>query len=202
MDQFHILARKDIQSIYELAGKKVNFGRAESGTSMTSSVVFGALRIPVDVTTYKHKIALEKLRNGEIAAMARASAAPVSLFQEIAADEQLHLLSVPVSGSLTDTYSPVTINSDHYPAMIPEGQTVNSVGVATILISYNWPKGHPRGDTLDLFTRRFFGNYERLLEDGYHEAWQEIDISQDIPGVPRHWSAEEALKLITRDRSS
>jgi TRAP transporter TAXI family solute receptor len=195
-EQYHLLARTDIQSIYDLAGKKVNFGRAESGTSMTSSVVFDALGIPVDVTSFNHKIALERMRNGEIDAMARVTGVPNSLFEEINPDEGFHFLQVPVSGAVTQTYSPSAITAEHYPDLVAPGQVVETVGVSTILITYNWPKGHPRGETVDVFTKRFFTGYEALLETGFHESWREIDISESIPGLARHWSAEEALAEI------
>ena len=192
-EQYHLLARNDITSIYDLAGKKVNFGRAESGTSMTSSVVFDALGIPVEVTSLNHKIALERLRSGEIDAMARATGAPNSLFEEIDADEGLHFLPVPASGAVSQTYSPSAITSEDYKDLVAPGQTIETVGVSTILITYNWPKGHARGETVDIFTKRFFSGYEALLESGFHESWRQIDISESIPGLTRHWSAEEAL---------
>ncbi len=201
-EQYHILARKDIQSVYDLAGKKVNFGRAETGTSMTSSVVFDALGISVDVTNFNHKIALEKMRNGEIVAMARTTGAPNSLFEGVGAEEGFHFLPVPVSSSVSGTYSPSAITSEHYPDLVAPGQLLETVGVATILITYNWAKDHPRGQTVSEFTNRFFSGYEKLLEDGFHESWQTIDISERIPGIERHWSAEEALRQITVGSSS
>lgn len=201
-EHYHILAREEIQSIYDLAGKKVNFGRAESGTAMTSSVVFDALGISVDVTNYNHKIALERMRNGEIVALARTTGAPNSLFEGVGADEGFHLLSVPASGAVSGTYRPVAITSEHYPDLIAAGQPIDTVGVSTILITYNWPKGHARGETVDLFTKRLFSGYEKLLEPGFHESWQTIDISEDVPGLTRHWSAEEALsELLAAGRS-
>jgi TRAP-type uncharacterized transport system substrate-binding protein len=201
-EQYHILARRDIQSIYDLEGQTVNFGRNESGTSMTSSVVFDALGISVNVTNLNHKIALEKMRNGEIAAMARTTGAPNSLFEGVGGDEGFHFLPVPASSAVSGTYSISGITSDHYPDLVAPGQVIETVGVSTILITYNWPKDHPRGETVDLFTKRFFSGYEKLLEDGFHDSWRTIDISEDIPGLERHWSAEEALQQITVGRSS
>lgn len=196
MEQFHVIARNDIRSIYDLAGKKVNFNRSSSGTAMTASVVFGALGIQVEVTNHKHKLALEMVRKGELAAMVRTSGAPVPLFLEIGPQEDLHLLPVPTTPEVAETYVPISITSDHYPSMLQPGQSIETLGVATILLSYNWPRDHPRGQTLDLFTKRFFGDFEKLLEPGFHESWGEVDLSQQIPGIPRHWSADEALKLL------
>lgn len=202
MEQFHVITKNDVRSIYDLAGKKVNFNRSSSGTAMTASVVFDALGIQVEVTNHKHKLALEMVRNGELAAMVRTSGAPVPLFLEIGAEEDLHFLPVPVTPEVAETYVPISITSEHYPSLLQPGQTIETLGVATILLSYNWPKGHPRGETLDLFTKRFFGNFEELLEPGFHDSWAGVDLSQKIPGIPRHWSAEEALEALLADRQS
>jgi TRAP-type uncharacterized transport system substrate-binding protein len=195
VDQFHVLASKTIQSIYDLAGRKVNYGPTDGGTFMTSSVVFDTLNIDVDITTYPHQIALEKLRNGEISAMMRASGKPVSVIEEVTLGEPFHLLSVPAS-QLVGIYAPTVLTADDYPALIPPGAEVATVAVANALISYNWPKGHPRGTALAKFSERLVTQYNRLLETGYHESWEEIDISLDVPGLQRYWAVEEMLRKI------
>lgn len=197
VDQFHVLASKNVGSIYDLAGQQVNYGPTDGGTFMTSSVVFDTLGIDVEVTTYPHQVALDKLRKGEIAAMMRASGKPVSVIEEVKPGEPMHLLSVPAD-SLRGIYAPTTLTSEDYPALIDNASTVNTVSVANALISYNWPKGHPRGDSLQRFTKALFSEYETFLEGGYHESWGDIDLSLDVPGVPRHWSAEEALGSLTQ----
>lgn len=197
VDQFHVLASKNVQSIYDLAGQQVNYGPTDGGTFMTSSVVFDTLGIDVEITTYPHQLALEKLRNGEIAAMMRASGKPVSVMEEVKPGEPLHLLSVP-SESLRGIYAPTTLSSADYPALIDPSTAVETVAVANALISYNWPKGHPRGESLRRFANALFSNYNTFLDGGYHESWAEIDLSLEVPGVPRHWSAEEALSSLTQ----
>lgn len=200
-EQMHVLASERIGSIYDLAGRKVNFGLAESGTSMTATVVFDGLGIGVQVTNLAHQVALEALRNGEIDAMIRTSTAPISLFNEVTAEDRLHLLSVPLAGGLEQTYAQVPIDSSVYPYLIAPGETISTVAVATTLISYNWPRGSARGDNLARFTERFYGEYDKLLQDGLHSIWREIDPTDPIPGVAWHWSAEQALPLF-RGRSS
>ncbi|MGI9500966.1 MAG: TAXI family TRAP transporter solute-binding subunit [Geminicoccaceae bacterium] len=197
VDQFHVLASKDFRSIYDLAGQQVNYGPTDGGTFMTSSVVFDTLGIDVEVTTYPHQVALDKLRNGEIAAMMRASGKPVSVIEEVKPGEPMHLLSVPAD-SLRGIYTPTALSSADYPALIDPSLPVNTVAVANALISYNWPKGHPRGESLKRFANALFANYSNFLEGGYHESWGEIDLGLNIAGVPRHWSSEEALSNLTQ----
>lgn len=197
VDQFHVLASRNFQRLEDLAGQQVNYGPTDGGTFMTSSVVFDTLGIDVEITTFPHQVALDKLRKGEIAAMMRASGKPVSVIEEVKDGEPLHLLPVP-SAPLAGIYSPTTLTAEDYPAVIDPAVTVETVAVANALISYNWPKGHPRGESLSRFADALFANYENFLEGGYHESWGEIDLSLEVPGVPRHWSAEEALSSLTQ----
>ncbi|MEZ5934299.1 MAG: TAXI family TRAP transporter solute-binding subunit [Alphaproteobacteria bacterium] len=195
VDQFHVLASKDIESIDQLAGKKVNYGPTDGGTFMTSSVVFDTLGIDVEVTTFPHKIALEKLRKGEISAMMRASGKPVSIIEEVQPGEPFHLLAVPQE-PLASIYSPTTLTSEDYPALVEPGQTVSTVAVANALIGYNWPRDSVRGQAMARFTDLFFGEFDKLLDSAYHESWGDIDIKLEVPGLDRHWAAEDALKKL------
>lgn len=197
VDQFHVLASTNFRTIYDLDGQQVNYGPTDGGTFMTSSVVFDTLGIDVEITTYPHQVALDKLRKGEIAAMMRASGKPVSVIEEVKAGEPLHLLPVPAQ-PLAGIYSPTTLTAEDYPAVIDPSVTVDTVAVANALISYNWPKGHPRGQSLERFAKALFANYDTFLSGGYHESWGEIDLSLEVPGVSRHWSAEEALNGLTQ----
>ena len=83
----HLLARSDIADIHALAGRKVNFGTEGSGTFMTSSVIFEALGIDVEATTFPEPIALEKLRSGEIDALVFVGGKPLNLVSQVTSDE-------------------------------------------------------------------------------------------------------------------
>ena len=68
-EEFHLLARREIKSIADLANKKVNVDLRDSGTAITASRLFGLLKLPVTMTNDRQEVALEKLRTGEIAAL-------------------------------------------------------------------------------------------------------------------------------------
>ncbi len=193
VDQFHVMASRDIASIQDLAGKRVNFGPTDGGTFMTSSVVFDALGIDVQITTFPHKIALEKLRKGEISAMTRASGKPVSIIEAVEPGEPFHLLAVPQQ-PLAGTYSATTLSSDDYPALIEPGKDIKTVAVANALIGYNWPRDHQRGQAMARFAKKLVSQYDKLRSNPYHESWKEIDLSLKVPGLERHWSVEDALR--------
>ncbi len=197
VDQFHVMASKEIASIQDLAGKKVNFGPPDGGTFMTSSVVFDALGIEVEIATFPHKIALEKLRRGEIVAMTRASGKPVSIIEAVQPGEPFHLLAVPQE-PLAGTYSATTLSSSDYPALIETGKSVPTVAVANALIGYNWPRDHQRGKAMARFAKQLVSQYDKLKVNPYHESWKVIDLSTKVPGLERHWSVEDALGALSQ----
>src|SRR5262245_60178359 len=64
--ELHILARDDIRTIEDLRGKKVNFGPAGSGSSLTGTIVFQQLGIQVEQVLIDQQSALQRLRSGEV----------------------------------------------------------------------------------------------------------------------------------------
>jgi len=81
--ELHVLAGGDIQSSDDLRGKKVKFGLRDSGTYTTAMAVFKAKGVEPDVTTLPHPVALDRLRRGEISALAYVATKPSRLFQDI-----------------------------------------------------------------------------------------------------------------------
>src|SRR5215210_2234215 len=91
VSELHVLARNEIKTLEGLRGKKVSFGPAGSGSSLTGTIVFQRLGISVDQVLVDNAQALQKLRSGEIAALVRVVNKPVEFFTKIPADSGLHL---------------------------------------------------------------------------------------------------------------
>src|SRR6266481_4911654 len=62
VSEIHVLARRDITSIEDLRGKKVNFGPAGSASSLTGTIVFQRLGVQVEQVLYDNPTALQKLK--------------------------------------------------------------------------------------------------------------------------------------------
>src|SRR5260221_473832 len=88
-EEFHILAGAGVSRLADLAGKKVNFDVQGSGTSLTASVLFDRLGIKVEPTAFDQASALDKLKRGEIAALAYVAGKPTRLFQSVRAEDGL-----------------------------------------------------------------------------------------------------------------
>jgi TRAP-type uncharacterized transport system substrate-binding protein len=75
--ELHILAKTDIRSVEDLRGKRVNFGPAGSGSSLTGTIAFQRLAVQVEQILIDQQSALQKLQSGEVAALVRVVGKPV-----------------------------------------------------------------------------------------------------------------------------
>jgi TRAP-type uncharacterized transport system substrate-binding protein len=202
--EYHVLARSDIKSFDDLRGKKVSFNLKDSQTEVTSEVIFDMLKIDgVQRVNYDNDFALKKLREGEISAMIILSGAPQAAVLKVTPGDNLHLLplderSLPKHDlhPVFAKYLPIELTHEEYPALIPEGQTVSTVGIRSLLVTYAWPEGSVRYNRIAKFVREFFGKIDQFHDGSRHPKWQEINLAADMPGWIRFkpaadWLAEQ-----------
>src|SRR5215471_3244748 len=118
-EEFHLLARRDIKSITDLAGKTVNVDLRDSATAVTSRRLFELLKLQVNMANDSQEVALDKLRRGEIAALALVTGKPAPLLSRITAEDGLTLLTIPFSASISSVYAPTRLTSADYPTLVP-----------------------------------------------------------------------------------
>ncbi len=188
--ELHVLAGPDVQSIEDLGGKKVNFGLRDSGTSTTATAVFRSLGVEPDVTNLPTPLALDKLRRGEISALAYVATKPSRLFQDIRPDEYLHFL--PITKNMISNYTATTITSNDYPELVSKDAPVQTVSVGTVLVAYNWPSKSERYQRVDRFVQAFFANLKDIK--ARRPKWREFDITASVAGWTRFPPAEQWLK--------
>lgn len=193
-EEYHLLARTNIESIQDLAGKKVNFGRESTGTFITSSIIFDKLGLSVDVTTYPHKQALSLLKSGEIDAMAKVDGKPVGIIGEASIDDGLRLLEIPSEG-LLGTYDQAELLPSDYPKLISDVDKVETIAVPSLLAVYNFDDDHPRSKKVDRFIQELVENFDALRspETGGDSKWAEIDLNNEVPGWTRHPTVDRLL---------
>jgi uncharacterized protein len=188
--ELHVLAGPDIESIEDLRGKKVNFGPRDGGTQTTAMAIFDALGIKPEVTNLPHPLALDRLRRGEISALAYVATKPARLFQDIRPDENLHFL--PITSNPILKYSETTLTSDDYSELVSKDAPVKTVSVGTVLVAYNWPERSQRYQQVDRFVHAFFANLRDV--QARRPRWREFDITASVPGWTRFPAAEQWLK--------
>jgi uncharacterized protein len=198
--EFHVLAPRSVRSIQELRGRKVNFWKPASISAMAADVIFGTLDIQVEPTHYDNRLAIEKLKSGEIAGMVRMSGAPHDDYDGITASDGFHLLSLDEQAMsrdrfarLMETYVPSQLTHEQYPQLIPRGQPVRTVAGSIVLAVYGWPEGSERYMTLAKFVNRFFDSIEKFHSPGRHPKWRDINLGAKVPGWVRFKPAQQWL---------
>ena len=196
VSELHVLAREDVRSIADLQGKKVSFGPAGSGSSLTGSIVFQRMGVQVEQVLYDNNTALQKLRSGEIAALVRVIGQPIDFFAKIPPNSGLHFVPIPFSKTFADYYTLGELTSKDYPTLVPEGRPVDTIAVPTVLAVFNWAKGNDRYRRVERFTESLFTKWDAFLQPPRHPKWRDVNLAATVPGWTRWPVADEMLKRI------
>jgi TRAP-type uncharacterized transport system substrate-binding protein len=192
--ELHILAKTDIRSLEDLRGRRVNFGPAGSGSSLTGAIVFQRLGVQVDQVLIDQQSALQKLRSGEVDALVRVVGKPVDFFTRIPPNSGLHLVPTPYTKTFADYYTVGEFEKKDYPSLIAEGEKIETIAVPAVLSVFNWPRGSDRYRRIERFTERLFANWEQFLVAPRHPKWRDVNLGATVPGWTRHSIAEQMLQ--------
>jgi TRAP-type uncharacterized transport system substrate-binding protein len=198
--EIHVLARPEIHTLQDLRGKNVNFGPAGSGSSLTGTIVFQRLGIPVRQTLVDNENAMQQLRSGEVDALVRVIGKPVEFFNKIPPESGLHLVPIPYSKEFADYYLLSEFNAKDYPGLVSEGQPVETIAVPTVLAVFNWPSGTDRYRRVKRFVERLFASFDKLQKPPFHPKWRDLNIAATVPGWDRLPVAEK--ELVSRAQAS
>jgi TRAP-type uncharacterized transport system substrate-binding protein len=193
-EEFHLLARREIQSVTDLANKRVNVDLRDSGTAITAGRLFNTLQLPVTMTNDRQEVALEKLKRGELAALAFVAGKPAPFFHNLNVDGGLHFLAVPFNSGLAATYVPTRLTAADYPGLVTPDLPIDTIAVGVVLVVANLEQIPERYRNVGNFVDAFFTGFRSLLEPGHHPKWQEVNISTEIAGWRRYPPAEVWLR--------
>jgi hypothetical protein len=198
--EFHLLTRQGIKSYADLRGKKVNFWKRESITSLAADTIFTALGIDVQPVYLDTAAAIEKLRNGEIDGVARMSGAPHNDYNTVKPEDGFHLLPLDTAElsdgqnvKLTSVYLPAELTSKQYPQLIPAGRSVPTMATIIVLAVYNWPEKSERYVKLEKFVQRFFGSIADFRNPARHPKWTSVNLAANVSGWQRFKPAQDWL---------
>ena len=191
--ELHILAKADVGSLEDLRGKKVNFGPAGSGSSLTGTIVFQRLGVQVEQILIDQQSALQKLQSGEVAALVRVVGKPVDFFNRIPPNSGLHLIPIPFTSAFADYYTVGEFEAKDYPSLIPESGKIDTIAVPAVLSVFNWPRGSDRYRRIERFAERLFSQWDQFLAPPRHPKWRDVNLSATVPGWTRHIIAEQML---------
>jgi TRAP-type uncharacterized transport system substrate-binding protein len=189
-----LLARPEIKTVADLADKKVNVDVIGSGTAITAGHLFDRLKLRVTATHDSPRVALDKLRKGEIAAVAFVTGKPAPLFTGLAAGEGLHFVSLPYDPIGNDVYAPTRLTAADYPALVSPDQPVDTVAVGSILLVADLRQMSERYNNIVNFVEVFFTGFQSLRGPGNHPKWNEVNLAAELPGWRRFEPAQQWLR--------
>ena len=200
ISELHILARNDVQSLEDLRGKKVNFGPAGTGASLTGTIVFQRLGINVNQVLIDQPTALQKLQSGEVDAIARVIPKPIDFFSKIPANSGLHLVNIPFTKTFEDFYTLGEFTKQDYPNLLQGQDQIDTIAVPAVLAVFNWPKNSDRYARVQRFIEYLFNRWDTLQHPPYHPKWRDVNLAATVPGWTRFSVAEEMLQTMQSEQ--
>ena len=196
IEEFHLLARPEIESLTDLAGKRVNLGEDGSAGAVLGREVLNHLGVKINESNLGPDAALEGMRKGDISAALLVSGKPISFLVRAAVRaEGIHFLPIPYSKELLEqNYLPSTLRHEDYPNILRIDATVDTIAIKSALFAYNWPTRNERFQLLELFVQTLFTRFPEFLGDAHHPKWREVNLTALLPGWRRFRPAERWLQ--------
>ena len=193
--ELHIFVRPEIQSLQDLAGKKVNFNTLGTAAAFSGPLIFSRLGVNIEKTFIPHPVAMQQLRKGEggMAAVVFITSKPVDAFQRGQWEPGFKFLPLPYDAKFEDYYLPATLEASEYPNLIKAGERISTIAVPSVLVAYNWPGDSNRYQRVARFTDLLFSRIDKLQVAGFDPKWKSINLAATVPGMPRFQPAQEWL---------
>src|SRR6266581_1188657 len=200
-----VVAPKTIKSLNDLEGKTVSVDLPNGGTFVTALTVFERLGIKANFVYIEQRIAMEKLKKGDLDAVIVVGGKPYVSVTTFNNDGRFHLAAVDYSKPLQSDYLPATLTSKDYPNLIPEGETVDTIAVPSVLAAYNWAPNTERRRKLALFVDAFFTKFAALQNPPFHPKWKEVSLPAPLAGwnrlpLAQQWLDKHGIEPVKRQR--
>jgi len=203
-EEVHVIASKSVRNLRDLDGKTISVDLPNGGTFVTALTVFERLGMKPKVVYVEQRIAMEKMKRGEIDAVIVCGGKPyksVSGFK----DDRFHLVTVNYEKPLQGDYLPATLSAKDYPNLIAEGEQVDTIAVPAVLAAYNWAPNTDRYRKVALFVDNFFTKFPTFQNPPFHPKWKEVSLSaplQDWQRFPaaKVWLDNHGIEPVARTR--
>jgi TRAP transporter TAXI family solute receptor len=204
-EEMQVIAPKTVKTLNDLEGKTVSVDLPNGGTFVTALTVFERLGLKANFVYIEQRIAMEKLKKGDLDAVIVVGGKPYLSVTTFNNDGRFHLAAVDYSKPLQSDYLPATLTSKDYPNLIPEGETVDTIAVPAVLAAYNWAPNTERSRKLALFVDAFFTKFPALQNPPFHPKWKEVSLTAPLAGwnrlpLAQQWLDQHGVEPVKRQR--
>ncbi|MGA7073772.1 TAXI family TRAP transporter solute-binding subunit [Bradyrhizobium sp.] len=204
-EEMQIIAPKSINSLRDLEGKTVSVDLPNGSTFVTVLTVADRLGIKANWVYIEQRIAMEKLKKGEVDAVIVVGGKPYKSVSNFSNDGRFHLVKVDYEKPLQGDYLPATLTSKDYPNLIAEGESVDTIAVPALLAAYNWAPNTDRYRKLTNFVDAFFTKFPQFQHPPFHPKWKEVSLAAPLAGWQRlpyaqQWLDSHGIEPISRGR--
>lgn len=204
-EEMHVVAPKTIKTLKDLDGRIVSVDLPNGGTFVTALTVFERLGMKAKFLYIEQRIAMEKLKTGEIDAVIVTGGKPYKSVSTFNNDGRFHLVTVEYDKPLQNDYLPATLTAKDYPNLIADQERVDTIAVPAVLAAYNWAPNTERSRKLALFVDAFFSKFPTFQNPPFHPKWKEVSLAAPLPDWSRlpsakQWLEKHSVEAVTRNR--
>ena len=192
-EEMQVIAPKSVNSLRDLEGKTVSVDLPNGSTFVTVLTVADRLGMKANWVYIEQRIAMEKLKKGEVDAVIVVGGKPYKSVSNFANDGRFHLVKVDYEKPLQGDYLPASLTSKDYPNLIAEGETVDTIAVPALLAAYNWAPNTDRYRKLANFVDAFFTKFPQFQNPPFHPKWKEVSLAAPLAGWARLPAAQQWL---------
>jgi TRAP transporter TAXI family solute receptor len=203
-EEMQVIAPKSVATLRDLEGKTVSVDLPNGGTFVTALTVFERLGIKAKFVYVEQRIAMEKLKAGEIDAVIVVGGKPYKSVSTFGNDGRFHLARVDYAKPLQGDYLPATLTAKDYPNLIKDGESVDTIAVPAVLAAYNCAPNTERYRKLALFVDAFT-KFPALQNPPFHPKWKEVSLAAPLAEwnrlpVAQQWLDRHGVEPVTRQR--
>jgi uncharacterized protein len=186
--EVHLLGKAEINSFSDLDGRRVAIGHEESGTYLTSRLIFEIAGVrPRKMVAIGNSQALAALKAGSIDAMLTVDGFPVErLALEVLPADGFHLIPITHEG-IRAFYPAARIPAGTYSWQVAD---VDTVSVKVLLVAYDFRNHHC--NTIGNVAWLIKENLDWLRFNG-HPKWKSVDLKTPVSG----WEQYPCVKNYT-----
>jgi TRAP transporter TAXI family solute receptor len=204
-EEMQIIAPKSINSLRDLEGKTVSVDLPNGSTFVTVLTVADRIGMKANWVYIEQRIAMEKLKKGEVDAVIVVGGKPYKSVSNFTNDGRFHLVKVDYEKPLQGDYLPATLTAKDYPNLIGEGESVDTIAVPALLAAYNWAPNTDRYRKLAVFVDYFFTKFPQFQNPPFHPKWKEVSLAAPLPGWQRlpaaqQWLDTHGIEPVSRGR--